>query len=97
MIGPLDNDMPAATIAVPVDELTLLADLLAELDAFLRSPTQHDVVFATLRAHAAESGGADAGYLIDAVQLSVLHLQRLIATSEEAIDPAITAGADGEE
>lgn len=94
MIDPLDNDLPAATIAVAVDELTLVADLLAELDAFLRSPTHHDVVFATLRAHAAEHGGADAGYLIDAVQLSVLHLRRLIATRDEPIDDATTADGD---
>jgi hypothetical protein len=91
---PPDSDIPAATITLPVDELTLLADVLAELDRFLRSPTHHDLVFAALRAHAAQRGGADAGYLIDAVQFNAAHLRRLIAMTDAA---AIAEAADGDE
>lgn len=92
---PPDSHIPPATVTLPINELTLLADVLSELDAFLRSPAHHDVVFAALRAHAAESGGADAGYLIDAVQLSALHFRRLIAKIDEAVDAATIREATG--
>ena len=91
---PPDSPAPPASVTLPVDELALLAELLSELDRFLRNPTHHDVVFAALRAHAAESGGADAGYLIDAVQFNAAHLRRLIATSEAA---ACVEGGDGDD
>ena len=92
MSRPPDSELPPATVTLPADELTLLADLLTELDAFLRSPDFHDVVVAALRVHAAESGGADAGYLIDAVQFNAAYLRRLITEIGSDADPVATTG-----
>ncbi|HUZ03161.1 MAG TPA: hypothetical protein VMU89_22675 [Thermomicrobiaceae bacterium] len=85
-------------MTLPVDELVLLAELLGELDEFLRSPAHHDVVFGALRTHVTGGGRPDAGYLIDAVQLTAAYLRRLAAVVEiEAEQAAATERVDGDE
>ena len=71
------------SLTLPTADVALLAELLDELDEFLRSS---DGVFAELRAFAAQTGRPDAGYLIDAVSFNAAHLHRLLAAPGDAID-----------
>jgi hypothetical protein len=67
---------------VPTLEIARLIELLNEVDELLRNPKLRDEVWAVLRAHAAERGLADAGYLIDMVGLAAARLRALLTTVE---------------
>lgn len=68
------------SVTLPAGEVARLAELLDDLDELLRSPRVHDVVWSVLRAHAAEPGRPDAGYLIDMVSFSAMRLRAVMAT-----------------
>ena len=74
---------PPRSLTLPAADVVLLAELLNDVDEFLRSS---DGVFAELRAFAAQPGRPDAGYLIDAVSFTTAHLRRLLAASGDAAD-----------
>ena len=67
---------PPRSLMLPVADVVLVAELLGDIEEFLRSS---DGVFAELRAFAAQPGRPDAGYLVDAVSFNAAHLRRLLA------------------
>jgi len=77
-----DHPGPSTWVTVPTDEIVRLTELLDDIDELLRNPRLRDEVWAVLRAHAAEPGRADAGYLIDMVGLTAAWLRALLTTVE---------------
>jgi hypothetical protein len=76
--------MPSpGSLTLPAAEVVLLAQLLTDVEEFLRSSGG---VFAELRAFAAQPGRPDAGYLIDAVSFNAGNLRRLLAAPGDAAD-----------
>ena len=75
---------PPRSLTLPAADVVLLAELLDDVDEFLRSSSGG--VFAELRAFAARPGRPDAGYLIDAVSFNAAHLRRLVAASGEVVE-----------
>jgi hypothetical protein len=67
---------PPRALTLSAADVALLAELLTDVDEFLRSSAG---VFTELRAFAAQPGRPDAGYLIDAVSFNAAHLRRLLA------------------
>lgn len=77
-------DASSTPITLAVREVVLLAELLADLDGFLRSPAHHADIWAALRDYCTGSGLLDAGYLIDAVGLFAGQLEKLIEGLDRA-------------
>jgi len=77
----MTDDCPAASVVVARNELVGLAELMDDLDRFLRGQP-NDQMWAALRAHAARPGEPDAGYLIDMVSLTAARLHRILDDSE---------------
>lgn len=77
----MTDDCPDATVLVARSELVRLAEILDDLDRFLRGQP-NDQIWAVLRAHARRPGQPDAGYLIDMVSFTAARLHRLLDDSE---------------
>ena len=88
MTRPAGPPSPPPPISLPAAHVVLLAELLTDLDGFLRSDP---AIWDQLRAYTRTPGRPDPGYLIDAVSLSALWL-RAITTPAQAgeIRPAET-------
>jgi hypothetical protein len=76
----MTDDRPDATVLVARSELVRFAELMDDLDRFLRGQP-NDQIWAALRAHAQRLGQPDAGYLIDMVSLTAARLHRLLDDS----------------
>jgi hypothetical protein len=79
-----DSSMPPPrSLTLPAADVVLLAELLDDVDEFLRSSGG---IVAELRAFAAQPGRPDAGCLIDAVSFNAAHLRRLLADPGDAAE-----------
>ncbi len=76
----MTDDPPEAPVVVARSELVRLAELMDDLDRFLRGQP-NDQIWAVLRAHAERPGQPDAGYLIDMVSLTAARLHRILDDS----------------
>jgi hypothetical protein len=90
-----DNQPPAhESLTLASIDVVLLAELLDDLDGFLRSPHHHEAIWAQLRDYCARNCQFDPGYLIDTVSIFAEHLGELTAEVDHT-DAAYWAVAEG--
>lgn len=94
MTEPHNQPPSRGTLTLPAIDVVLLAELLGDLDAFLRSPHHHEAIWAQLRDYCARNCQFDPGYLIDTVSIFAEHLGELTAEINRA-DAAYWAVAEG--
>lgn len=92
-MDPFEAERTSPPITLAAFDVILLAELLGDLDGFLRSPDHHDAIWAALRSYCARTAGCDAGHLVDAVSLFARHLGELIAHVDRG-EAAYAAVAD---
>jgi hypothetical protein len=93
MTEPHNRPPACETFSLPAIDVVVLAELLGDLDGFLRSPHHTETIWAQLRDYCARDCQFDPGYLIDTVSIFAEHLGELTARIDRS-DAAYWAVAD---